>query len=137
MNKETVEDICAFVGIINHSSENGEGGGGFICVWVTLDISWPLCWERLVTLKNSEKTWVSFKYEWILNIYIYYWCGCLTYVKRRLASPFWKKISNIDQEIRKFNKQVDSPTGEKKCRLVSQVGKENNRTMAKVVQQPC
>ena len=34
MNKETVEDICAFVGIINHSSENGEGGGGggFICV---------------------------------------------------------------------------------------------------------
>lgn len=52
-------------------------------------------------------------------------------------SPFWKKISNIDQEIRKFNKQVDSPTGENKCRLVSQVGKENNRTMAKVVQQPC
>ena len=30
MNKETVEDICAFVGIINHSSENGEGGGGVV-----------------------------------------------------------------------------------------------------------
>lgn len=26
MNKEIVEDICAFVGTINHSSENGERG---------------------------------------------------------------------------------------------------------------
>lgn len=37
MNKETVEDICAFVGIINHSSENGEGGGG----WFYLRLSYP------------------------------------------------------------------------------------------------
>ena len=50
---------------------------------------------------------------------------------------FKEKISNIDQEIRKFNKQVDSPTGENKRRLVSQVGKGNIRTMAEVVQQPC
>lgn len=137
MNKETVEDICAFVGIINHSSENGEGGGvvlsAFELPWIFHDLfvgrDWSL-WKivrRLGFLSSMNEFW----------IYIYYWCGCLTYVKRRLVSPFWKKISNIDQEIRKFNKQVDSPTGENKCRLVSQVGKENNRTMAKVVQQPC
>ena len=36
MNKERVEDICAFVGIINHSSENGEGGG-----WFYLRLSYP------------------------------------------------------------------------------------------------
>ena len=48
MNKERVEDICAFVGIINHSSENGERGGGwggrvlvlstFVLLWIFHDL---------------------------------------------------------------------------------------------------
>lgn len=41
-----------------------------------------LCHGRLVTLVDSEKSWVNFKYEWLSNFC--YWCGCVTHVNKKL-----------------------------------------------------
>lgn len=40
-----------------------------------VDVACPLCQGIVVPLESGAKTWVSFKYEQLPNLY--YWCGCL------------------------------------------------------------
>lgn len=54
-----------------------EIGGGFIRVWVTIDISQHFCRGRLITLDDGKEYWVAFEYECLPNLC--YWCGRLTY----------------------------------------------------------
>jgi len=44
---------------------------------MAINISFPLCRGRRITLDNDEVHWVSFKYERLPNLC--YWCGCLTH----------------------------------------------------------
>ena len=70
------ESICETVGEIHKSTGAvDEDKGHLIRVWVTLVITLPLCRGRLMTLVNSTKSWVSFKYERLSNLC--YWCGRL------------------------------------------------------------
>lgn len=77
MDKETAEEICSTTGkVVKTSGDMESGGGGFIRVKVTIDVTQPLCQGRMVTLENRVKTWVSFKYERLPNL-CYYYCVCL------------------------------------------------------------
>ena len=70
------ESICETVGKIHKSTGAvDEDKGHLIRVWVTLVITLPLCRGRLVTLVNSTKSWVSFKYKRLSNLC--YWCSRL------------------------------------------------------------
>lgn len=42
-------------------------------VRVSIDISLPLCFGRVLSLKDKSDVWVNFKYERLSNIC--YWCG--------------------------------------------------------------
>lgn len=45
-----------------------------------MDISVPLCRGWVLSIKDEEKDWVSFKYECLPNIC--YWSGCLDHFDR-------------------------------------------------------
>ena len=45
-----------------------------------VDISKLLCRGCVISLENSRKLWVSFKYERLPNLC--YWCGCLTHANK-------------------------------------------------------
>ena len=54
------------------------GGGHFIHIQVSIDLSLPLCHGTLVSIgEGGKQVWISFKYERLPNIC--YWCGRLTY----------------------------------------------------------
>lgn len=76
MSRKVAENICETIGEVTWSiGANTEDGGSFIWVMMIVDITQPLCWGRLITLENGEKSWIVFKYECLPNIC--YWCGCL------------------------------------------------------------
>ena len=54
---DTVEDIQKSNGTMD------EDGGIFFWVRITIDITFPLCRGRVITLPSGEKRWVKFKYE--------------------------------------------------------------------------
>ena len=77
-NKDVAEQICSVMGtILQPENLNECDGGSFIRVRVALNISFPLCRRRWITLDNDEVHWVLFKYERLPNLC--YWCGCLTH----------------------------------------------------------
>ncbi|XP_075665888.1 uncharacterized protein At4g02000-like [Castanea sativa] len=86
MTREVAENICDIVGTVCRSIGGvDKDGGSFMRVKVNLDISLPLCRGRLVSLKNGEKIWLSFKYERLPNLC--YWCGRLNHSDK--DCPLW------------------------------------------------
>ena len=76
MTRKVAESICETIGEVSRSiGVVDDDGGHFIRVRVIVDISLPLCRERVITLESGEKAWISFKYERLPNVC--YWCGCL------------------------------------------------------------
>ena len=43
-------------------------GGNFMHVRVSIDISLPLCRNRVLSLEDGGEVWVNFKYERLPNI---------------------------------------------------------------------
>ena len=75
MTRKVAESICETIGEVSRSiGAVDDDGRHFIWVRVIVDISLPLCRERVITLESGEKVWISFKYERLPNIC--YWCGC-------------------------------------------------------------
>ena len=81
MNPTVAAGLCETVGkVINHPKRPIEDGGGFMRVWVLVDVSQPLCRGRVICLEDGKELWVSFKYERLPNLC--YWCGRLTHNDR-------------------------------------------------------
>ena len=78
MNTKVAEGICDTVGVVQKSSKAVDDEGGyFIRVRVSINITFPLCRGRVITLENGEKHWVNFNYERLPNFC--FWCGRLNY----------------------------------------------------------
>ena len=74
MKMDVAKEICEVVGVVDKSAEDSEvEGGRFLRVHVTVDISLPLSHGRIISLEEGTKTWVSFKYGRLPNIF--YWCS--------------------------------------------------------------
>ena len=57
------------------------GGGHFIRIQASIDLSLPLCCGRLISIgEGGKQVWISFKYEWLPNMCC--WCGRLTHNDR-------------------------------------------------------
>ena len=55
------QGICEERGwIVQSNSNSDDEGGGFMHVWVTLDITQPLGCQRVVMLDKYKEGWVSF-----------------------------------------------------------------------------
>ena len=81
MNPTVATGLCETVGtVINHPKMPIEDGGGFMRVWVLVDVSQPLCRGRVICLEDGKELWVSFKYERLPNLC--YWCGRITHNDR-------------------------------------------------------
>lgn len=52
----------------------------YLLIRMSMDISLPLCWGRLVRMGGLSPTWVEFQYE-RLPIFCY-WCGMIDHDKR-------------------------------------------------------
>ncbi|KAK9984749.1 hypothetical protein SO802_034274 [Lithocarpus litseifolius] len=57
--------------------ECGRAWSTCLLVWVKIDVTQPLCRGKMVRLGESDRRWVSFRYERLL-IYCH-WCGKLTH----------------------------------------------------------
>ena len=78
MTKNMAECLCDIIGEVKKSSGAVDNDGGqFMRVQVTLDLNLPLCRGRVITFEGGGKSWVSFKYERLLNLC--YWCGRLSH----------------------------------------------------------
>ena len=62
--------------------------GNFIRLKVTIDLSLPLCWGRLISLENGKQIWVSFKS--IPKLMLLVWS----------SHPRWQGLRNLDWEQR-------------------------------------
>ena len=61
MTRNVAESICETIGEVSRSiGAVDDDGGHFIWVRVVVDISLPLCRERVITLESGEKAWISF-----------------------------------------------------------------------------
>ena len=80
MKREIGQQIGGTLGeVVTTTLEDEDSSpGNFVHVRVLINISKPLCHGRLVGLGGGRDTWISFKYERLLNFC--YWCGCLTHV---------------------------------------------------------
>lgn len=71
---DETKKIYEVVGVVDKSIEDSDvQEGSFLRVYATMNVSLPLCCDRIISLEEGTKTWVSFKYEWLPNIC--YWCG--------------------------------------------------------------
>ncbi|XP_050255165.1 uncharacterized protein LOC126701066 [Quercus robur] len=78
MTREVAKDLCGNVGIVEKMTHLSEMvGRSFMRVQVVIDVSLPLCRDRLISFNEGEEGWVSFNYERLPNIC--YWCGCLNH----------------------------------------------------------
>ena len=69
------------VGVVDRTtSTDVMEGGNFMRVRVLIDISLPLCRDRVLSLEDGGVVWVNFKYERLPNIC--YSCGYLTHNDR-------------------------------------------------------
>ena len=78
LSRRVAEELCEAVGVVNKNSSDVKVDKGCVMrvrVWV--DVSLPLCRGRVISLENSSKGWVSFRYECLPNIC--YWCRCLSH----------------------------------------------------------
>jgi hypothetical protein len=75
LSTEVSETIGQTLGSVEQAPESIEdnGGGPWMRVRVTIDITKPLCRGRKITLEDSSERWISFKYERLPNFC--YWCG--------------------------------------------------------------
>lgn len=78
LTTETALSIGKTLGTITKPKDAAEmRGGNFMHVRVAVDITKSLCRGRKVSWDQTEKGWVSFRYERLLNIC--YWCGLLSH----------------------------------------------------------
>ena len=69
MTLEAALKISNVVGEVSQPKEFKEvGGGNFLRLKVKLDLSLPLCCDRLISLENGKQIWLSFKYERLPNL---------------------------------------------------------------------
>ncbi|XP_075655025.1 uncharacterized protein At4g02000-like [Castanea sativa] len=79
--RRIAEQLCEAIGKVTvGTDEAGTEGDNFMRVRVTIDISQPLCRERVISLDNGKKLWVPFKYERLPSLC--FWCGCMTHDDR-------------------------------------------------------
>ncbi|XP_075645254.1 uncharacterized protein At4g02000-like [Castanea sativa] len=86
---KAAKDIISVAGTVEESAQEDERfeGSNFLRFKVTVDVSNPLCRGRKIILRNGKESWVSFRYERLLNFC--YWCGKLTHMDREC--PIWTK----------------------------------------------
>ena len=78
MTTYVAKNICENIGeVVQSIGAKTEEGGSFIRVRIKIDLLLPLCKGRIATLENGEKSWVSFNFKHLPNLY--YWCGRLTH----------------------------------------------------------
>lgn len=76
LSRGVEEDFCDAMGIVDRNSSDPEvDRGSFFRVRVRVDISLPLCRGRVLSIKDDEEHWVTFKYKHLPNIC--HWSGCL------------------------------------------------------------
>ena len=98
MNKRVAEGLCEIAGQVCHlQNAPTEDGGSFMWLWVLVDISQPLCRERVIAFDNNREQWVTFKYERLPNLC--YWCGCLTHSDK--DCDLWIKSEGTLPETKK------------------------------------
>lgn len=69
MNMMVAENLCETTRqVLRLSDSKTEECGGFMRVRVIVDVSQPLCSERVVTLDDSREFCVSFNYERLPNL---------------------------------------------------------------------
>ena len=104
MDRETAEEICITVGkVVKTEGLRESRGDGFIRVKVTVDITQPLCWGRVVTLETGTKSWVSFRYERLPNLR--YWCGCLDHDDKD-CEVWLKNDGSSDLRKKKYDSSI-------------------------------
>ena len=93
MTKEVAENIYDIVREVQKSvGVVTNEGGHFIRVRVMIDITWPLCRGRVITLD-----WVQFRYEHLSNLC--FWCGRLNHADKNCE--LWlqsKGTLKVDQQ---------------------------------------
>ena len=78
LSREVVEKLYEATGEVNKKSSLMEvDRGNVMRIRLRVNITLPLCRERIFTLDNRLKGWVSFKYERLPNVC--YWCGQLNH----------------------------------------------------------
>lgn len=85
--KEVADKIGGLMGVIKKVDVGPRGFsmGKYLRLWVTIDISKPLCSGRVFCMGNTEKGWLDFRYE-RLPIFCY-WYGKLDHDDR--DCPLW------------------------------------------------
>ena len=69
LNKGVAEDLCEAIGVVDRSANDTKvDRGNFFRIWVRVDILMPLCRGRVLSMKDGEECWVSFKCERLPNI---------------------------------------------------------------------
>lgn len=69
MKMDVTKEIYEVVGVVDKSIENSDvEARSFLRVCVIVEVSLPLCCNRIISLEEGTKTWVSFKYERLPNI---------------------------------------------------------------------
>ena len=108
LNKQVAKKLCEAVGVVDKNSKDEEvDGGSFIRVRVRVDITVPLCRGRVLSIKDEEKCWVSFKYEQLPNIC--YWCGCLDHSDRD-GDKWIDSEGTLDSSNKKYGSWIRAST---------------------------
>ncbi len=79
LTQEAIKTIGQTLGTVEHAPESIEerGGGPYMRVRVSIDITKPLCKGRKISVDDNSERWISFKYERLPNFC--YWCGRVTH----------------------------------------------------------
>lgn len=73
-----MEKLYEAAGVVNTDSSLTEVDKGSVMrIRLRVDVTLPLYRERIFSLDNGSKGWVSFKYEQLPNVC--YWCGRLNH----------------------------------------------------------
>ncbi|KAK9991307.1 hypothetical protein SO802_026292 [Lithocarpus litseifolius] len=81
LNRGVAEELCTAVGEVCKDTKLSEmDGGHYFRVKTTVDITFPLCRGRKISLENGATGWVNFKYERLPILC--YWCGHLDHIDK-------------------------------------------------------
>lgn len=101
MSKKAVESLCETVCEVQKLiGEIDDEGGYFIRIRVLINITLSLCRERVITMENGDKNWVSFKYEQLLNLC--FWCRRLTHNDKN-CNLWIKRKGTLSLDQQQFN----------------------------------
>ena len=106
MTTYVAENICENIGkVVQSIGSKTVEGGSFIWVRIKIDLSLPLCKGR-ITLENGEKSWVSFNFKHLPNLF--YWCGRLTHGDKDYS--LWiQSRETLKEKQKQFNSSLKAP----------------------------